>query len=185
MNEFEFSGRRGLCTKSCWKKRKVKGSCYYKCYQGSIWHIAYSETTSVSTEEGNDQSQGPVCAFSKCWFVVEWQTVFYLLSIVTLATTTTTKKRGYPTSDDMRVHTVVLAIMLPTLGSTKQHSTREIAKVLGLSDTTYWCAKKAVAVKRATLEGIHSTLDKASVMFSQVVKRKQWIIMCPHDVKAK
>ena len=71
------------------------------------------------------------------------------------------------------VHTIVLAAILPTPGSTKQHSSREIAKVLGLSETTYGQAKKAVAAKRAVLEGIHSSLVKPSVMFSQVVKRKQ------------
>ena len=101
------------------------------------------------------------------------------MNVIRLAATTT-KKRGR-LSDDMGsfVHTVVLA-MLPTPGSTKHHCSREIAKGFGLSETTFWHAKKAKHLRAFIV-----LLDESSIMFSQVVKRKQWsTIMYPH-VKAK
>ena len=69
------------------------------------------------------------------------------------------------------VQTVVLA-MLPSPGTPKTFSNREIAKLIGLSEPMYRRALKAVSAKRAALEGIH-TQDK-SAMFSQVIKRRGW-----------
>ena len=184
VNAFQLSAKGSLRTKAA--ERKAKSRAVTNVMKAVFDPLHTKEQQVLALREAINHKDMNVHSASAGLLLDNKLFLFLLTNIkkVIQLATTTTKKRGKPT-DDMRslLHTIVLAT-LPTPGSRKLHSSRQIAKALGLSETTYRQAKKAVTSKRAALEGIHGALVKPSVLFSQVVKRKQWRIMCP-NVKAK
>ena len=131
INAFQLSGRRGMGTKAAVRKAKSRDVTsiikavfdpLYTKEQQQV--LALREAVSCKDMYVHSANAGLLLNTNKLFF--------YLLSnikVITMATTKT-KKRGKP-SDYLRlfllVHTIVLA-MLPTPGSTRQDSSREIAK---------------------------------------------------------